>query len=332
MKTAEHIIETVDKLVRKYHTRDPYELCQLLGIKIHYYDLQKKLKGFFYYQSRQKNIVIDHNVNGILERILVAHELGHAVLHTKIAMMHGFQEMEVFDDRSIEENEANFFAAELLLEDGKVLECLSEHTFFETAKMLYVPAALLDYKFSLLHEKGELVNSMYTRVTLIHQDILQFQFPNKQRYKIVGSIPYHLSTQIIKKVVFESHASDIYLIVEEGFYKRTLDIHRTLGLLLHTQVSIQQLLKLPAECFHPKPKVNSVLIKLTRHTTDVPDKYWKLYTYFVSKWVNREYRQLFTKNQFHQAMKHAKVNNLSTVTYEQVLSIFNSYLLFNGRK
>lgn len=83
--------------------------------------------------------------------------------HTKIAMMHGFQEMEVFDDRSIEENEANFFAAELLLEDGKVLECLSEHTFFETAKMLYVPAALLDYKFSLLHEKGELVNSMYIR-------------------------------------------------------------------------------------------------------------------------------------------------------------------------
>ena len=136
MKTAEHIIETVDKLVRKYHTRDPYELCQLLGIKIHYYDLQKKLKGFFYYQSRQKNIVIDHNVNGILERILVAHELGHAVLHTKIAMMHGFQEMEVFDDRSIEENEANFFAAELLIEDGEVLECLSEHTFFETAKML----------------------------------------------------------------------------------------------------------------------------------------------------------------------------------------------------
>ena len=43
-------------------------------------------------------------------------------------------------------------------------------------------------------------------------------------------------------------------------------------------------------------------------------------------------RQLFTKNQFHQAMEHAKVNNLSTITYEQVLSIFNSYLLFNGRK
>ena len=195
----------------------------------------------------------------------------------------------------------------------------------------YLSKGAIELDSHLLNLSSEKLK-LNTRVTLIHQDILQFQFPNKQRYKIVGSIPYHLSTQIIKKVVFESHASDIYLIVEEGFYKRTLDIHRTLGLLLHTQVSIQQLLKLPAECFHPKPKVNSVLIKLTRHTTDVPDKYWKLYTYFVSKWVNREYRQLFTKNQFHQAMKHAKVNNLSTVTYEQVLSIFNSYLLFNGRK
>ena len=41
MKTAEHIIETVDKLVRKYHTRDPYELCQLLGIQERLWELRK---------------------------------------------------------------------------------------------------------------------------------------------------------------------------------------------------------------------------------------------------------------------------------------------------
>lgn len=124
MRTAAHIIETVGKLVKKYDTRDPYELCKCLEIKIHFYNLEKKLKGFFFYQSRQKNIVIDSNVNDVLERILIAHELGHAVLHTKIAMMKGFQEMEVLDGRSQDEDEANFFAAELLLEDKEVLECL----------------------------------------------------------------------------------------------------------------------------------------------------------------------------------------------------------------
>lgn len=69
----------------------------------------------------------------------------------------------MFDNSSLEEDEANFFAAELLLEDDTVLECLAEYSFFETAKKLYVPAALLDYKFSLLHKKGELVNPMYIR-------------------------------------------------------------------------------------------------------------------------------------------------------------------------
>ena len=43
------------------------------------------------------------------------------------------------------------------------MDCLSEYSFFETAKQLYVPAALLDYKFTLLHEKGEMVNPMYIR-------------------------------------------------------------------------------------------------------------------------------------------------------------------------
>lgn len=163
MRTAAHIIKTVEKLVKKYDTKDPYKLCQLMGIKVHFYDLQKKLKGFFFYQSRQKNIVIDYNLNDVLERILLAHELGHAVLHSKIAALKGFQEMEVLDSHSSEEDEANLFAAELLLDDDTVLELLSEYSFFEAAKHLYVPAALLDYKFSLLHEKGELVNSMYIR-------------------------------------------------------------------------------------------------------------------------------------------------------------------------
>lgn len=165
MRTAMHIADAVNKLTKKYGTRDPYELCSLLGIKVHHIDMQKKLKGFFYYQSRQKNIVIDSNVNDVLERILIAHELGHAVLHTQIAMMRGFQEMEVLDGGSKEEDEANFFAAELLLEDCEVLSYLGEYSFFEAAKKLYVPAALLDYKFSLLHEKGELVNPMYIRKT-----------------------------------------------------------------------------------------------------------------------------------------------------------------------
>ena len=98
-------------------------------------------------------------MNDILERILVAHELGHAVLHAQIAMMKGFQEMEV-------------------------LELLSEYSFFETAKQLYVPAALLDYTFSLLHEKGELVNPMYIRKSdFLKDDLGDYDDTNHFEYE-----------------------------------------------------------------------------------------------------------------------------------------------------
>lgn len=55
MRTAAHIIETVGKLVKKYDTRDPYELCKCLEIKID--DLRKLFytnDGFFVCPCVQK--------------------------------------------------------------------------------------------------------------------------------------------------------------------------------------------------------------------------------------------------------------------------------------
>lgn len=47
VRTTAHIIDAVEKLIKKYDTRDPYKLCKRLGIKIHFYDMEKKPKGFF---------------------------------------------------------------------------------------------------------------------------------------------------------------------------------------------------------------------------------------------------------------------------------------------
>ena len=160
MYNADYIIQTVEKLRKKYRTKDPYELCSAMHIVLYRKDLQKKLKGFFFYQSRQKSIVVDSNVNPVLERILIAHELGHAVLHKEVAMMHGFQEMEMFEGTAKPmEYEVNLFAAELLLDDEEVLEHLRDQTFFETAAALEIPAALLDFKLTTLRAKGECFSS-----------------------------------------------------------------------------------------------------------------------------------------------------------------------------
>lgn len=160
--TIDYIVKQVESLIKKTGSRDPYTICNFLDYKIHYMDLQQRLKAYYFYQSRINNIIVDENVIEVFRPVLVAHELGHGILHKEIAMMSGFQELEVLEKRSDRplEYEANLFAAELLIEDEAVLKLLNEYTFFETASILNVPAALLDFKFAILKVKGYGINSL----------------------------------------------------------------------------------------------------------------------------------------------------------------------------
>lgn len=193
----------------------------------------------------------------------------------------------------------------------------------------YVTAIEIDPKLcDITHNK--LLN--YSNYQIVNVDILQFKFPSQKNYKIYGNIPYNISTSIVRKIVFESMATISYLIVEYGFAKRLLNTNRSLALLLMTEVDISILAKIPRNYFHPKPKVDSALIMLKRKSTKMSSRERKIYKYFVMKWVNREYKKLFTKNQFNKALKHAGINDLRNVDFNQLQSLFNSYKLFNHLK
>ena len=50
------------------------------------------------------------------------------------------------------------------------------------------------------------------------------------------------------------------------------------------------------------------------------------------EWVNKEDEKLFTKNQFNKALKHARIYDINNISFEQFVSLFNSYKIFNGEK
>lgn len=106
-------------------------------------------------------------------------------------------------------------------------------------------------------------------IKVIQTDILKFSFPKHINYKIFGNIPYNISTDIVKKIAFESNSKYSYLIVENGFAKRLQNTKRALGLLLMVELDIRVLKKVPRAYFHPKPNVDSVLIVLERHQFDL---------------------------------------------------------------
>src|SRR5699024_9303338 len=156
-----------------------------------------------------------------------------------------------------------------------------------------------------------------------------FKFPKNQSYKIFGNIPYNISTDIIRKVVFESIADESYLIVEYGLAKRFLNTTRSLALLVMSEDDISIYSIVTRKYFHTKPKVNSSDIRLNRNKSRISYKDKQKYNYFVMKWVNKQYKKIFTKNQCNQSLKHAGIDDLNNISFEQFLSLFNSYKLFN---
>ena len=163
MSSINYISQKVTSLTKKFSTRDPFEMCKYMDIKIRYADLGHLIKAYYFYQSRIKNIVLNSRSGEIVQRVLCAHELGHAILHGDLATMRGFQELELFDSMVPTEYEANLFAAELIISDEKVINLLNdtEKTFFSISNELYVPSELLDFKFRILKNKGYHLESPY---------------------------------------------------------------------------------------------------------------------------------------------------------------------------
>ena len=163
LASMDYIARVAGKLTRRLHTRNPYEICDALGIRIRLKDLGHDIKAYYYYQSRIRNIVLNTRVSETIRRILVAHELGHDRLHKDIALLKGFQEIELFDMTLPAEYEANLFAAELIIDDDVLLALLNDDdkSFFGVARELYIPADLLDFKFRILKHKGYRIEAPY---------------------------------------------------------------------------------------------------------------------------------------------------------------------------
>lgn len=164
MMRVEQIKAKADKLKTKYQTDDLFEICGNMGIKVHKSPMgtqEGSCKGFFTTYLRQKIITLNCDLSEENQRIILAHELGHAVLHadTGISTFHDFA---VFNGCNTNENEANVFAAEFLLDDKIVLEAIKEgRDYYTMASELCVPPEMLDFKLRIMQKQGHPIVAPY---------------------------------------------------------------------------------------------------------------------------------------------------------------------------
>ncbi len=173
MAMKDYISGDVDRLVRHHDTRDPFALCKALGIRIAYKDLGNIL-GYYTCKARIHTIVLNSRAPKRMLRAVIAHELGHHRLHEKIAALKSVQLLGPFSMLSPTENEANFYAAELLIPDDEILDliCYDDRTFLSIAQEIYVPEMLLLYKLDMLKHKGYDIQAQYE----INSDFLKGKY------------------------------------------------------------------------------------------------------------------------------------------------------------
>ena len=127
MTDARKIVRRADALVRWCGSRDPKRVARELGIEILPRGFSAQ-KGAYKVIMRVPFIFIKSDLDPVMENIVLAHELGHHVLHRREAeSAGGFQEYDIFNMRHNRmEYEANVFASQLTLPDEEILEYIQQ--------------------------------------------------------------------------------------------------------------------------------------------------------------------------------------------------------------
>ena len=113
---------------------------------------------------------------------------------------------------------------------------------------------------------------------IIHQDILKYSFHYEtSQYAVIGNFPYNISSQIFFWILRNrNNVSEVVCMVQKEVAERITagpgkKAYGILSVLLQAYYNIEFLFVVKPNVFHPKPKVYSAVIRLTRNNINQLD-------------------------------------------------------------
>ncbi|MHB1418880.1 MAG: ImmA/IrrE family metallo-endopeptidase [Bacillota bacterium] len=136
------IVKSVKNLITQFGTRDPIQIAEQLGMTVIPYPFGR-IKGLIMEIHGHKFIGVNSRLPRIIQKALIAHELGHGLL-SPAGVSYFFLVEKTLFRADKQERTANQFAAELLIgeepaEYGETLE--------EFAKRLGIPLELVKVRY-----------------------------------------------------------------------------------------------------------------------------------------------------------------------------------------
>lgn len=152
---TDYIYGCISELIKKYGTRDPFELMEQLGITLCSTRLDT-VKGYCIIVQGYAYIAVNDSLERIDRTIVAAHELGHIMLHSDQLIDNAHHDFNFYDVTDKTEYQANLFAADLLIDDVEVEDLLPSEgiDFYTLAKCLYTDPQLLTFKLVSMAKRG----------------------------------------------------------------------------------------------------------------------------------------------------------------------------------
>ncbi|WP_434310471.1 ImmA/IrrE family metallo-endopeptidase [Hominifimenecus sp. rT4P-3] len=135
------IKKNVAHYVHIFETRDPFKLAEYLKIIVQIGNIGECL-GCYMFLKNHKYIFLNQNLDEWESRMVLAHELGHAVMHRKKNCYFLREKTLLLPGL---EQEANIFAAELLIPEEVILE----HPYYSVEQL----SRLLGYREEFIRLK-----------------------------------------------------------------------------------------------------------------------------------------------------------------------------------
>ena len=142
------INELVELIIKKYQTRNPFEIAKKRNAIIVHAPLID-IRGFYQYFQRNNIIYINENLSDSEKIFVCAHELGHMIMHKDTNAV--YMDTKTFLNTTKCEKEANIFAAELLIPDEIILENWN-YTTEQLSQLLGYEQALIELRLKSYHE------------------------------------------------------------------------------------------------------------------------------------------------------------------------------------
>ena len=169
--------------------------------------------------------------------------------------------------------------------------------------------------------KDELEKYKSDKLDIIFEDFLNVNlkdFLSDKKYKklvFIGNLPYYISTAIINKITSECNADEIIIMVQKEVADRFMATEGckqcgSISVFLNYNYDIKRVVNVPKECFVPKPKIDSSVVKFVKKE--------KLYV------KDEKFFYKFIKDAFMHKRKNLR-NNLYTYDLEIIEKVLKSF-------